>query len=295
MLVGRFFVKIPVLAIAGSVLDHRAERQRREEGQAADDQHHADEEADEQPAMGREGAIGMLVGRFFVKIPVLAIAGSLAAKKRLPASAGTFPPTRRPTNSPPWVGKVPAEAGSRFLAASEPAMARTWRSARWSSTSPVRPARPSRPEAEMPRPVPNRRMPRHHPGAASQPPGAKVWPAAPAKCSTTGPSASAGKKVRPPMISTTPTTMLHHRAHGAEARPVRISDLVLALLGVALLGGLALAAAFTPPGAKVWPAAPAKCSTTGPSASAGKKSRTSCWPSSVWRCSAASPSQRPSP
>ncbi|MEE7477944.1 potassium-transporting ATPase subunit KdpA [Methylobacterium hispanicum] len=36
-------------------------------------------------------AIGMLVGRFFVKIPVLAVAGSLAAKKRLPASAGTFP------------------------------------------------------------------------------------------------------------------------------------------------------------------------------------------------------------
>ncbi len=33
----------------------------------------------------------MLVGRFFVKIPVLAIAGSLAAKKRVPASAGTFP------------------------------------------------------------------------------------------------------------------------------------------------------------------------------------------------------------
>jgi len=35
--------------------------------------------------------IGMLVGRFFVKIPVLAIAGSLAAKKTVPASAGTFP------------------------------------------------------------------------------------------------------------------------------------------------------------------------------------------------------------
>ena len=33
----------------------------------------------------------MLVGRFFVKIPVLAIAGSLAAKTRVPASAGTFP------------------------------------------------------------------------------------------------------------------------------------------------------------------------------------------------------------
>ena len=34
---------------------------------------------------------GMLVGRFFVIIPALAIAGSLAAKKTLPASAGTFP------------------------------------------------------------------------------------------------------------------------------------------------------------------------------------------------------------
>ena len=36
-------------------------------------------------------ALGMLVGRFFVIIPALAIAGSLAAKKRVPASAGTFP------------------------------------------------------------------------------------------------------------------------------------------------------------------------------------------------------------
>jgi potassium-transporting ATPase potassium-binding subunit len=33
----------------------------------------------------------MLVGRFFVIIPALAIAGSLAAKKTVPASAGTFP------------------------------------------------------------------------------------------------------------------------------------------------------------------------------------------------------------
>ncbi|MCP1539517.1 hypothetical protein [Methylorubrum extorquens] len=39
--------------------------------------------------------------------------------------------------------------------------------------------------------------------------------------------------------------MPHHRSHGAEAKPVRTSDLVLALLGVALLGGLVLAAAFT--------------------------------------------------
>ncbi|MCE4224601.1 potassium-transporting ATPase subunit KdpA [Methylobacterium sp. C25] len=35
--------------------------------------------------------LGMLVGRFFVIIPALAIAGSLADKKTLPASAGTFP------------------------------------------------------------------------------------------------------------------------------------------------------------------------------------------------------------
>ena len=37
--------------------------------------------------------IGMLVGRFFVIVPALAIAGSLAAKKTVPASAGTFPTT----------------------------------------------------------------------------------------------------------------------------------------------------------------------------------------------------------
>jgi K+-transporting ATPase ATPase A chain len=37
--------------------------------------------------------IGMLVGRFAYVIPVLALAGSLAAKKKSPASAGTFPTT----------------------------------------------------------------------------------------------------------------------------------------------------------------------------------------------------------
>lgn len=36
-------------------------------------------------------AVGMLVGRFFVIVPMLAIAGSLAAKTRAAASAGTFP------------------------------------------------------------------------------------------------------------------------------------------------------------------------------------------------------------
>ncbi len=37
--------------------------------------------------------LGMLIGRFFVIVPALAIAGSLAAKKTVPASAGTFPTT----------------------------------------------------------------------------------------------------------------------------------------------------------------------------------------------------------
>jgi K+-transporting ATPase ATPase A chain len=37
------------------------------------------------------GAVCMFVGRFFLMIPVLAIAGSLGRKQRIPASAGTFP------------------------------------------------------------------------------------------------------------------------------------------------------------------------------------------------------------
>ncbi len=39
------------------------------------------------------GAIAMLVGRFWMIIPAMAIAGSLAAKKSVPPSAGTFPTT----------------------------------------------------------------------------------------------------------------------------------------------------------------------------------------------------------
>ncbi len=46
-------------------------------------------------------AIGMLFGRFFVIIPAMAIAGSLAAKKTVPASTGTFP-----TTGPLFVGLV---------------------------------------------------------------------------------------------------------------------------------------------------------------------------------------------
>jgi len=39
------------------------------------------------------GAIAMFVGRFWMIIPTMAIAGSLAAKKSIPASVGTFPTT----------------------------------------------------------------------------------------------------------------------------------------------------------------------------------------------------------
>jgi K+-transporting ATPase ATPase A chain len=43
--------------------------------------------------------MAMLVGRFFVILPMLAVAGSLAAKKAVPVSAGTFP-----THGPLFVG-----------------------------------------------------------------------------------------------------------------------------------------------------------------------------------------------
>jgi K+-transporting ATPase ATPase A chain len=43
--------------------------------------------------------IAMIVGRFAMIVPILALAGSLAAKKRASESAGTFP-----TTGPLWVG-----------------------------------------------------------------------------------------------------------------------------------------------------------------------------------------------
>ena len=45
--------------------------------------------------------LGMMIGRFFVIIPALAIAGSVAAKKTVPPSSGTFP-----TDGPMFVGLV---------------------------------------------------------------------------------------------------------------------------------------------------------------------------------------------
>jgi K+-transporting ATPase ATPase A chain len=43
------------------------------------------------PFYNLTGAIAMMMGRFLIMIPVLAIAGSLASKKIVPPSAGTFP------------------------------------------------------------------------------------------------------------------------------------------------------------------------------------------------------------
>jgi potassium-transporting ATPase potassium-binding subunit len=45
------------------------------------------------------GGVAMLFGRYFVIIPMMAVAGSLVAKKTVPASAGTFP-----THGPLFVG-----------------------------------------------------------------------------------------------------------------------------------------------------------------------------------------------
>jgi K+-transporting ATPase ATPase A chain len=47
------------------------------------------------------GAIAMFIGRFWMIIPAMAIAGSLAAKKTVPASLGTFP-----TTGPLFIGLV---------------------------------------------------------------------------------------------------------------------------------------------------------------------------------------------
>ena len=47
--------------------------------------------------------VAMWLGRFFVIIPMLAVAGSLAAKRVVPASAGSFP-----TTGPLWIGLLVA-------------------------------------------------------------------------------------------------------------------------------------------------------------------------------------------
>jgi K+-transporting ATPase ATPase A chain len=45
------------------------------------------------------GGVAMLFGRYFVIVPMMAVAGSLVAKRTVPASAGTFP-----THGPLFIG-----------------------------------------------------------------------------------------------------------------------------------------------------------------------------------------------
>lgn len=45
------------------------------------------------------GGLAMLIGRFLMIVPILAIAGAMARKQRVPAGPGTFP-----TTGPLWVG-----------------------------------------------------------------------------------------------------------------------------------------------------------------------------------------------
>jgi len=60
--------------------------------------------------------VAMLVGRFFLIIPVLAIAGSMARKQPAPATAGTFP-THTPLFGGLVVGVVVIVAGLTFFPA----------------------------------------------------------------------------------------------------------------------------------------------------------------------------------
>ena len=48
---------------------------------------------------------------------------SASAGKKVRPPTMTMTPTTSPTNSPPVVGNVPSDAGTVFLAASEPAIA----------------------------------------------------------------------------------------------------------------------------------------------------------------------------
>jgi K+-transporting ATPase ATPase A chain len=61
-------------------------------------------------------SLAMLVGRFFLAIPVLAIAGSMARKQAVPETAGTFP-THTPLFGGLVIGVVAIVAGLTFFPA----------------------------------------------------------------------------------------------------------------------------------------------------------------------------------
>ena len=58
--------------------------------------------------------IAMLIGRFFLIIPTLALAGALARKEKVPASAGTFP-THTPLFAGLLIGVIVIVAGAHVL------------------------------------------------------------------------------------------------------------------------------------------------------------------------------------
>src|SRR5262249_15524239 len=95
------------------------------------------------PFYNLTGGVAMFVGRFFMIIPAMAIAGSLAEKKSIPVSSGTFPttgglfvglvvgviliiggaalfppPALRPLGAPPPLAAGPASPALSFLAES---------------------------------------------------------------------------------------------------------------------------------------------------------------------------------
>ena len=58
--------------------------------------------------------LAQLLGRFLFMIPLIAIGGSLAAKKKIPATSGTFP-THGPLFVGLWVGTVVLIAALTFF------------------------------------------------------------------------------------------------------------------------------------------------------------------------------------
>jgi hypothetical protein len=105
------FIRTVLPAQHREVLDDRPERQRREEGQAADDQDDADQEADEQRAVGREGARPTGAASWPPSEPAIASAGTIIeeaadqhrdAERRVPEGrVGGEPPKAEPLLPPP--------------------------------------------------------------------------------------------------------------------------------------------------------------------------------------------------
>ncbi len=112
----------------------------------------------------------MLVGRFAMIIPILAIAGSLAAKRRVAPSRRARSPPPAPSSWSSWSGSWSSSAPST----SSP----RWRSARSSSTSSSRLGRSSRDPRHRTRhpPLPALRPARRPASPAAEPPAVRGHP-----------------------------------------------------------------------------------------------------------------------